>query len=355
MNKRTFLMLSQVFESGRVRSSEYPLYRVSEKLDGVRAYWDGGVSRGIPAAMVPYANTEKDARLLKGVIASGLWTRYGKVIHAPNAWLDQLPKDVPLDGELFVDRGQFQRTVSITKCHTPIMSEWESVKFMVFDTPSYEIFSYKGVVNETHHKARFDDNVREWFKSQGAVSPLGPMPDFLKVCSFLSDRFPTCDSFDLTDSDGVVRAIRQIPGDQWEDYYGRVIESGGEGVMFRAGWSNWTPSRSWDLMKMKPSTAGECKVIGWRSGRLTDKGSKLLGLMGSLRVSWDGQEFLLSGFNDNERRLVGDAVEWAVANPDCDHPTGEGLMYFELGDVIPFRYSELSVEGVPLKASYLRG
>lgn len=352
MNKRTFLMLSQVFESKRV--NDYRLYRVSEKLDGVRAYWDGGISRGVKATDIPYANTEKDARLLKGVIGTGLWTRYGKVIHAPGSWLDQLPKDVPLDGELFVDRGQFQRTVSITKCHTPVEDEWEHVKFMAFDSPSYEIFSFQGKINEVHHKATFDTGVKEWFASKGAVSPLGPMPDFLRVTKFLSDRFPVCDSFDLADSGGVVRAVRQVPGDQWEDYYNRIIESGGEGVMFRAGWSNWVPNRSWDLMKMKPSTSAICEIIGWRSGRETDKGSKLLGLMGSLKVRWDNQDFLLSGFNDNERKLLGAAEEWAIANPDCDHPTGEGMLYFNIGEKIKFRYSELSVDGVPLKASYLR-
>ena len=53
---------------------------ISEKLDGVRAVWDGGISRGVPTKDVPYANTVKDHRLLKPPVATGLWSRMGRVV-----------------------------------------------------------------------------------------------------------------------------------------------------------------------------------------------------------------------------------------------------------------------------------
>ena len=60
---------------------------MSEKLDGVRAHWD-------PKA---------------GVVVS----RQGNAFPVPKWFLDGLPTDVSLDGELFLERGEFSKTVSI--------------------------------------------------------------------------------------------------------------------------------------------------------------------------------------------------------------------------------------------------
>jgi len=59
---------------------------MSEKLDGVRAYWDG-----------------------KNFIS-----RLGNLYHAPDWFVAKLPP-VPLDGELWAGRKLFQRTVSIVR------------------------------------------------------------------------------------------------------------------------------------------------------------------------------------------------------------------------------------------------
>ena len=59
---------------------------MSEKLDGVRAYWDG----------------------------KALISRLGNPFHAPDWFLAGLP-DVPLDGELWIGRKAFQRTVGIVR------------------------------------------------------------------------------------------------------------------------------------------------------------------------------------------------------------------------------------------------
>ena len=59
---------------------------MSEKLDGVRAYWDG----------------------------KQFMSRQGNLYHAPDWFIEGLP-DVPLDGELWLDRKKFQRTVSIVR------------------------------------------------------------------------------------------------------------------------------------------------------------------------------------------------------------------------------------------------
>src|SRR5205809_6855024 len=95
-----FLMLAHKYVPER-DSERIKGWYCSQKLDGVRAMWDGGVSRGLLASEVPWANVEKDYRYIEENRATGLWSRLGKVIHAPDWFLDQLPL-YPMDGELWI-------------------------------------------------------------------------------------------------------------------------------------------------------------------------------------------------------------------------------------------------------------
>ena len=83
-------------------------YWVSEKLDGVRGYWDG----------------EK------------LLTRGGELISAPGWFTAGWPK-IPMDGELWVGRGKFAETVSIVLRQTVDDAGWRKIRFMVFDLPAH--------------------------------------------------------------------------------------------------------------------------------------------------------------------------------------------------------------------------
>jgi len=80
---------------------------VSEKLDGVRARWNG-----------------------KQLISRG-----GKIFIAP-AWFVQDFPNMPLDGELWMGRGHYQDVVSVVRKQNPDES-WKNVKFMVFDLPGH--------------------------------------------------------------------------------------------------------------------------------------------------------------------------------------------------------------------------
>ncbi|KAG6897794.1 hypothetical protein C0992_010870 [Termitomyces sp. T32_za158] len=86
---------------------------ISEKLDGVRTYYDG-----------------KD-----------MISRLGNPFTPPQWFLAKLPKDVTLDGELFGGRGEFQSTVSIVK--TLDSPHWKNITFQVFDIPSKGHLSFE--------------------------------------------------------------------------------------------------------------------------------------------------------------------------------------------------------------------
>ena len=87
-------------------TEDYTGWWMSEKLDGMRAYWTG----------------------------SELFSRNGKPVHAPKWFMDALPR-MALDGELMTGRGQFNETISIVRKQKPVDAEWRRITFHVFDAP----------------------------------------------------------------------------------------------------------------------------------------------------------------------------------------------------------------------------
>lgn len=81
-------------------------YLVSEKLDGVRAFWDG----------------------------QSLRFRSGLPIAVPDWFTAGLPK-TPLDGELWLGRGRFDELSGTVRRKLPVEAEWRQLRYMVFDLP----------------------------------------------------------------------------------------------------------------------------------------------------------------------------------------------------------------------------
>jgi DNA ligase-1 len=82
-------------------------YWMSEKLDGVRAIWDG----------------------------EAFWSRNWNPFYAPEWFKKKLPKNVVLDGELWAGRGQFRDTISTVRRKVPNDPMWRGITYMVFDAP----------------------------------------------------------------------------------------------------------------------------------------------------------------------------------------------------------------------------
>jgi ATP dependent DNA ligase domain len=78
----------------------------SEKLDGVRPYWDG----------------------------RNLLSRNGKILAVPEGWSTYFPP-FAIDGELYTARGEFEKIQSIVMDKTPNEVAWSEIKFYVFDVP----------------------------------------------------------------------------------------------------------------------------------------------------------------------------------------------------------------------------
>lgn len=83
-------------------------YWVSEKFDGVRAYWDG----------------------------QSLRTRSGRTIHPPGWFTADFP-DTSLDGELWLGRQRFAELSGRVRRLQPKDSDWRDIHYRVFDLPKH--------------------------------------------------------------------------------------------------------------------------------------------------------------------------------------------------------------------------
>jgi len=200
---------------------------MSEKYDGLRGYWDG----------------------------RKLWSRKGVALQAPDYFLAELPRDIALDGELWMGRGKFEETISTVLSQTPD-DRWKRVRLMVFDAPQV-----KGI--------------------------------FEKRMEFLQTTLPKGKQFATPVVQERCRGTAHLLAER-----DRVVALGGEGLMLRKPESEYDPGRSPTLLKVKPQDDAEATVIAHLPGK-----GKFAGKLGSLRVrTADGREFSVgSGFTDAQR------------------------------------------------------
>jgi DNA ligase-1 len=355
--RREFLQLAKTFKLGKDDPSGM---WASEKLDGTRAFWDGGLTRGLPTVKVPWANTinPKTGELKAKIkpVSTGLWSRYGNPIMAPDWWLNQLPA-MFLDGELFAGRGKFQTLRSIVAKDAP-GEEWREVTFAAFGTPSVaSVFQAGEIKNPNFHRLIDPAEIKKFIQTRLEAW----QGDFLKTDVKDFETELNLLQAALTGEVCYLHRQTRLPEgrkqaeEALDNYMDAVLDEGGEGIILRKPKSLWVPKRTSNLLKLKPFTDDKGTVTGFISGRETDKGSKLRGLIGALILDYNGKRLELSGFTDEERKFsTGAFTDYAYANPGEDMPANFQGKYFKLGDEVEFRYRELSIDGIPKEARYAR-
>ena len=200
---------------------------MSEKLDGVRAYWTG----------------------------KEFLSRLGNKLHAPDWFCAGLPTE-PLDGEFWIGRKKFQRTVSIVRRQDK-NDLWKEVRFRVFDAPD----------GGGAFEARLKTIERIIKKNQPPYA--------------LAHEHGLC-----TDLDQLRSELARIEG------------LGGEGLMLRQPGSKYVAGRSATLLKIKTFHDAEARVLGHEPGAGRHKGR-----LGALLVQLaDGTKFSVgTGLSDAER------------------------------------------------------
>ncbi|KAF9020124.1 DNA ligase/mRNA capping enzyme [Hymenopellis radicata] len=205
---------------------------ISEKLDGVRTYYDG----------------------------KQMYSRLGNPFTPPKWFLDKLPKDVTLDGELFSGRGKFQDTISIVK--TVNSPHWRDITFQVFDIPS------KG--NEP-----FEKRIKHLERLFGEEGP------------YESDKVKVVEHIAAKSREHVLEELK------------KVETLGGEGLMLRKPGSRYEGRRSATLLKVKTFYDAEAIVTGHNEGH-----GRNVGVCGALLCKMEsGKAFKVgSGLNDKQRK-----------------------------------------------------
>jgi DNA ligase-1 len=200
---------------------------LSEKLDGVRAYWDG----------------------------KQFLSRLGNLFHAPDWFLAGLP-DVPLDGELWLGRRLFQRTVSVVRRQDK-SDLWKDLTYVVFDAPALDK-SFEGRL------AFVQDCLRQ-------------------------RRPPHARAHEHLLCKGLGHLREELA---------RLEALGGEGLMLRRAGSRYEGGRSSTLLKVKSFRDAEARVVKHQEGAGRHKGR-----LGALLVELgDGTTFAVgTGFSDAER------------------------------------------------------
>jgi DNA ligase 1 len=204
-------------------------YLVSEKLDGVRALWDGKVLR----------------------------FRSGRTIAAP-AWFTSKLPTTPLDGELWLARGQFDLLSGTVRKAQPVNTEWQQVKYMVFELP-------QGSGTFAQRAAQLQSVV------QAAAWP----------------ALQVVEQFALANPAALQAKLKS------------TTAAGGEGLMLHLASAPVATGRSEVLLKLKAVQDAEATVVGHVAGK-----GKYAGLLGALDVKTaSGLRFKLgTGLTDADRQ-----------------------------------------------------
>lgn len=163
---------------------------MSEKLNGVFARWDG----------------------------KNLLSKNGNIFHAPDWFKQQLPENVYLEGELYIDRNMLGTIVGIVRKLIPIDAEWNLIKYCVFDAPKYNGYY---------------------------VERLAYAKRILKTCKVGKEiKHKLC------------KSNRHL-----DEFYNGIISTGGEGVVLRNMVSLYELRRSDNYLKYKPTDSDEARVV----------------------------------------------------------------------------------------------
>ena len=249
-------LLAKVYEPNKtnIKISDY---LVSEKFDGVRAFWDG----------------------------KNLWSRGGENISAPSWFLQDFPNNIKLDGELWLGRnsGDFEKISALTRQKNDTNNSkkinensWKNVKFLIFECPSCD----------GDFLARYNTLLK--LKQNGKIKST------------------------------YIEIIPQIKLNSQSELlakFDEVKKIGGEGLMLHKANSLYHSGRSSDLLKFKIWRESIAEVIGYKDGK-----GKYNGKVGSLKVRWKNPdtntilEFNIgSGLSDLQREnppKVGEFIEF---------------------------------------------
>lgn len=206
------------------------------------------------------------------------------------SWFTAALPHFALDGELWSQQRNFEAIQSIVLSTEPNDIGWQDIEYHIFDHPNAHL-TFRDRYQFLQH----------WFAASGAQPPRHLQ---LITQVEISGHAPLQQQLDT------------------------VIARGGEGLILRDPNTPSINGRQETMLKLKPHQDAEATVIGYRPGK-----GKYSGMTGALIVrDSQNKEFAIgSGLSDQLRR----------------HPP-------EIGTVIMYRFQNLTRNGIPRFARYMR-
>lgn len=226
---------------------------MSEKLDGIRAYWNG----------------------------KEFLSKNGNKIYAPSWFIKDFPK-FELDGELWTKREDFENIQNIVLDKNP-SQKWNELKYYIFEVPNQ-----KG--------------------------------NFLQRLKFLENWLKKSSNKNIK----IIQQIKCKDEKELNIFLHKIVAIKGEGVIAKNPFLDYSANTKEGILKIKSFYDEEGEVIG-----INYKDEKFKSL--KLRLK-NGTEFNLGNGFSKEQRL--------------NHP--------KIGDMVTFKYYDLTKRGKPKFASFLR-
>lgn len=234
-------------------------WMMSEKLDGIRAYWDG----------------------------KQLLSKNGNIIHAPLWFIEDFPK-FKLDGELWTKRDDFENIQSIVLDKNP-SDYWKEITYNIFEVPEE-----KGVFIKRLEK------ISNWQKKNNNK--------YIKI----------------------IEQTKCKDDKHLEEYLEKLVNLKAEGLMLKNPFLEYFTGRSSNILKVKKFLDMEAEVIAINYHKNTkDIKNKFKSLV--LKLENNIVFNLGNGFSKEQR---------------INHP--------KIGDIVTFKYYNLTRFGKPKFASFLR-
>lgn len=235
------------------KNQEINNWLMSEKLDGIRAYWDG----------------------------ESLYTKNGNKIFTPTSFTNNFPP-FELDGELWSKRDDFENIQSIVLDKVP-SSKWSEITYNIFEAPNSKGNFYMRL-----------EKIKDWFDKNPNI----------KV--------------------NIIKQIQCKNKKELDDFLEKIVLLKGEGVIIKNPNLEYINKRSKNSLKVKKfyDEEGIVQRINYNNEKMKSLEIKLN----------NGIIFNLgNGFSDKQR-----------LNPP------------KVGEQITFKYYDLTKNGKPKFASFLR-
>ncbi|OBV29929.1 hypothetical protein BKN38_09315 [Helicobacter sp. CLO-3] len=312
-SSKTFGLLElMVYDKSLLENSALSGYMASEKLDGIRAAWNGKT----------------------------LHTRSGNIIKAPACFTKDFPP-FALDGELWIGRRQFEEVLSVVSREyadeKSACAAWASVGYHIFDVPFCEKNGAQimPVMPESSTESKKLDSSPS---SSANAKPARQTCTLQERLSILARYLESiADTKEASEKEARQTHLHIIPQERIDSTASlqkrlkELSDAGAEGIVLRYDSAPYQQGRTKHALKMKLYNDAECKVIAHNRGK-----GRLEGKMGSITCEQMIDSKLLhfrigSGFSDEMR-----------ASPP------------PIGTMITYRHYGFTKNGIPKFATFHR-